>query len=307
MQILNTIIPIFCVIFLGWIARKRGFIPPEFLGPANRLVFYIAIPAMVFSATAKASFKTDFHPMVLGLTLFALILSFALSWGVGTVIHISHRRIGTFIQNGFHGNLGYIGLAVAYYYLGEDGFTTASILTVFIMILQNVLSVAVLQFYAADADSPLRRPRNVISKVIGNPVILSSGAGIVCSLAGVAIPEILTRTLGIVSGMSLPMALLLIGASLDFALMKSQFRQLFLTNLMKLVLLPSIAFILYTLCRVSPDLYVSGLILLAAPSATVSYVMAREMNGDADFAVAAISSSTLFSSITFSIWLHITQ
>jgi predicted permease len=31
--------------------------------------------------------------------------------------------------------------------------------------------------------------------------------------------------------------------------------------------------------------------------------MAREMHGDADFAVAAISASTLFSSLTFIIWL----
>ena len=305
MQILNTIIPIFCVIFLGWVARKRGFIPPEFLGPANRLVYYIAIPAMVFSATAKASLKTDFHPMVLGLTLVALLLSFVLSWGMGTVIHISHRRIGTFIQNGFHGNLGYIGLAVAYYYLGNEGFTTASILTVFIMILQNVLSISVLQYYAV-SDGPLHSPRNIFAKILGNPVIVACAAGICCSLMSVALPVVVERTLKIVSGMSLPTALLLIGATLNFDLMKSQFRQLILTNLMKLVLLPSMGFLLYTLWDVPSDLYVPGLILLAAPSATVSYVMAREMNGDADFAVAAISSSTLFSSLTFSIWLHIT-
>ena len=305
MQILNTIIPIFCVIFLGWVARKRGFIPPEFLGPANRLVYYIAIPAMVFSATAKASLKTDFHPMVLGLTLVALLLSFVLSWGMGTVIHISHRRIGTFIQNGFHGNLGYIGLAVAYYYLGNEGFTTASILTVFIMILQNVLSISVLQYYAV-SDGPLHSPRNIFAKILGNPVIVACGAGICCSLMSVTLPVVVERTLKIVSGMSLPTALLLIGATLNFDLMKSQFRQLILTNLMKLVLLPSMGFLLYTLWDVPSDLYVPGLILLAAPSATVSYVMAREMNGDADFAVAAISSSTLFSSLTFSIWLHIT-
>ncbi|MCA1786484.1 MAG: AEC family transporter, partial [Desulfobacteraceae bacterium] len=62
MQILNTIIPIFSVILLGWIARHKGFIPGQFIGPANRLVFYFAIPAMVFAAIAKGSLKTDFNP-----------------------------------------------------------------------------------------------------------------------------------------------------------------------------------------------------------------------------------------------------
>jgi hypothetical protein len=33
--------------------------------------------------------------------------------------------------------------------------------------------------------------------------------------------------------------------------------------------------------------------------------MAKEMNGDTDFAVAAISTSTMFSAITFTVWRHI--
>jgi hypothetical protein len=61
---------------------------------------------------------------------------------------------------------------------------------------------------------------------------------------------------------------------------------------------------LYSLWGISPDIYVPGLILLASPSATISYVMAVEMNGDADFAVTAISLSTLLSALTFFIWLH---
>jgi hypothetical protein len=48
-----------------------------------------------------------------------------------------------------------------------------------------------------------------------------------------------------------------------------------------------------------------GLILLASPTATITYVMAKEMNGDADFAVAALSISTILSAMTFSLWLHI--
>jgi predicted permease len=48
-----------------------------------------------------------------------------------------------------------------------------------------------------------------------------------------------------------------------------------------------------------------GLILLASPTATISYVMAKEMKGDADFAVAAISISTLLSAVTFTAWLNI--
>ncbi len=306
MQIINTIIPVFCVIFLGFTARKKGFIPVEYLVPANRLVYYIAIPAMVFSATAKASLKTNLHPQVLGLTLAALVISFFLSWLLGIITHISRKRIGTFIQNGYHGNLGYIGLAVCYYYLGADDFAMASFLTVFVMILQNVLSICVLQYYA-NADNSLHSPKSIFSGILGNPIIVACCAGISCSLADVNLPVIVNRTLTIISGMALPSALLLIGATLNFKLMSNQFWQLFQTNLMKLVLLPAISMVFYTLWNIPASLYTPALILLASPSATVSYVMAQEMKGDAEFAVATISSSTLFSFISYTCWLHLTS
>ena len=306
MEILNTIIPIFTVIVLGWFARKKGFVPPEFLAPANRLVFYIAIPAMVFGAIARSSLKTEFDPQVLGLTLTAIVLSFGITCVIGKTIHLLPRRSGTFVQSAFHGNLGYIGLAVAYYFLGKEGFASASILTGFIMILQNFLSVFVLQFYA-DATPSFHHPGRIISKIVGNPVILSAIAGILFALTGAALPVIIVHTLDIISGMSLPLALLLIGATLSFDLIKARFRQLLLANFMKLMVLPSLGFLLYSFWKIPPDLYVPGLILLASPTATISYVMAREMNGDPEFAVAAISSSTLLSAVSFAFWLHLTH
>jgi predicted permease len=139
---------------------------------------------------------------------------------------------------------------------------------------------------------------------MGNPVILSAVAGIGFSLTGLALPAVITRTLEIVSGMALPLALLLIGATLNFDLMKSQLKPVLPVAGIKLVLLPGIGAALYSLWGLTPEIYAPGLILLASPSATISYVMAVEMNGDADFAVTAISLSTLLSALTFSLWLH---
>ncbi len=68
-HIATTIIPIFSLVALGGIARHRGFLSPEFMGPANRLVYYLAIPAMIFRAISKASLTQQFNPTVLGLTL----------------------------------------------------------------------------------------------------------------------------------------------------------------------------------------------------------------------------------------------
>ena len=60
MNIVATIIPIFVIIVLGWLARAYGFMQPEFLQQANRLVFYLAIPAMVFRSISKTFLTSQF-------------------------------------------------------------------------------------------------------------------------------------------------------------------------------------------------------------------------------------------------------
>ncbi len=304
MNIITTIIPIFAVIILGWFARFKGFIQPEFLGPANRLVFYLAIPAMIFRSISRASLKTQFNGMVLAITLLSALAVFAVAWLVGSISSVRLKQRGTFIQSSFHGNLGYIGLAVAYYFLGNAGLVRASIIAGFIMILQNFLAVFVLQFYS-DNTSGKRNKLTLVMNILGNPVIISAMAGILFSLTGAPLPIVLDRSLDILSGLALPMALLIIGASLSFELMRLRILPVLGTGIMKLILLPGFGFALYRLFGLLPADYLPGLILLATPTATIVYVMAEEMNGDTNFAVAAISTSTMLSAVTFSVWLNI--
>ena len=304
MNIITTIIPIFIIIIIGWFARWRGFIPPEFINPANRLVYYIAIPAMIFHAISKASLKTQFDATVLAITLLSVLAVFAVAWSAGKINRVRRGQRGTFIQTAFHGNLGYIGLAVAYYFLGNEGFVRASIIAGFIMILQNFLAVVALQFNSNKPSATGNR-FDVALRVLGNPVILSAMAGILFSLSGLRVPLIIDRSLDILSGFALPMALLVIGGSLSFELMQLRILRVLSSSFMKLILLPGLGFALYRLFGLASQAYLPGLILLASPTATITYVMAKEMNGDTDFAVAAISISTMFSAITFTLWLHV--
>ena len=300
----TTIIPIFAVIFLGWFARMKGFIQPEFLGPANRLVYYLAIPALIFHAISKASLKTQFNVTVLLITLLSVLAVFVVAWGAGMLWRIKKKELGTFIQSSFHGNLGYIGLAVSYYSLGHDGFVRASIIAGFIMILQNFLAVIALQVNADSVSVP-KNKRDILHRILVNPVILSALAGILFSSTGLKLPLVASRSLDILSGLALPMALILIGASLSFKLMRLKIFRIFSSSFLKLIFLPALGFIFYRMFDIDLKDYLPALILLASPTATLTYVMAGEMNGDTDFAVAALSTCTMLSAITFSIWLNI--
>ncbi len=171
------------------------------------------------------------------------------------------------------------------------------------MILQNLLSVIALQAYAESepVDKPMVR---FAMKIMGNPVILSAIAGILFSSLGLSMPLIMRRSLEIISGMALPTALLLIGATLSFKLIRNYLRTVLSVAVIKLVLLPVMGLMLFRVFHLQASEYIPALILLSSPTATVAYVMSKEMQGDPDAAVATISAVTLLSALTFTFWLH---
>jgi predicted permease len=306
MPIVTTLIPIFVVVFAGWLARRNNLMPDEFMGPANRLVYYLAIPAMIFRAIAGASLKTQFDAGNLAVTLTAVLLVFGAARLVAAAIPAGRRETGVFIQCSFHGNLGYVGLAVAYYYLGSAGLVEAGIIAGFIMILQNLLAVYTLNRHATDQRHS-GGIRKLALGIFGNPIILAALAGIFWALSDLPLPMVLDRCLAILSGMALPLALLLIGASISFDRTPNRLGLLIVAGFLKLVLLPGLGLALCRVAGISAHDFLPGLILLASPTATVTYVMAKEMGGDTEFAVSAISLSTIFSALTFMIWLGVTS
>ena len=304
MDIFTTIVPVFSIILLGWISRKKGFIHADFIGPANSLVFYIAIPAMIFSAISKATLTAHFNFGILVITLTTALVVCILAWVFGHICRLKQGHLGSYVQISFHGNLGYIGLAVAFYYLGEDGFVKASILTGFLMILQNLLSVLSLTVNSHQLDSA-RYGQTIVRNLAGNPVALSAMAGIICSFLNVPIPLIVQRSLDILSGLALPMALLIIGASISFQDVRHKMKWVLSAISFKLILMPGLGYVVYRVLGFSPEEYLPGLILLASPTATISYVMAKEMKGDPDLAVIAISMCTLLSALSYTFWLNV--
>ena len=304
MNIISTIIPIFIIIFLGLFAKQRGFITPDFLHQGNRLVYYIAIPAMIFSSISKAALKTQMNFAVISITLTSLVVIAAVATGITRFLKIKRSSKGSFIQSSFHGNLGYIGLAVAFYYLGDGGFVKAAILSGFVMILQNIMAVIILQYHKGNNKD---RPKmfDTMKKTMANPVILSALAGILFSLSNIQMPLIIDRALEILKGMALPLALLIIGASLSFEKIKPRFLNVLVSSFLKVIIPPAIGLLLFKVLSIAPEDYLPGLILLASPTATLTYIMAKEIGGDPDFAVAAISICTIISGFTYGLWLGI--
>jgi predicted permease len=306
-HILETVVPVFLVILLGAGLSRQGALPASVLGPLNRLVYYIAIPAMIFLTVRRAPFREHAAFALVFGTLVPVVLGLLAALALAPLFRLRGGLRGTFAQCAFHGNLGYVGLAVSFYYLGDKGLARAGILAAFLMLLQNVLAVAALEGCSGAGRSrgAARRARTMALRVLGNPVILGVAAGLVFSCSGLPLPVAAERTLSIVADMSLPLALLVIGAGLSFGLVRERIWPVLGAGAVKLFFMPAAGAGLYSLAGLPPAAFLPGVILLAAPSATVCHVMGREMGGSPDFATAAISVTTLLSMVSYSFWLGV--
>jgi len=299
MDVFWNIAPIFVVILIGYLGRRWGFIPSGFVGPANRVVFYIGIPSLLLKAIIKAPVREILNPPLIACFVISPLLVWLLALAFAHWSRLSKGRArGSFVQGTIHGNLGYVGLAVTLYVLGEEGIKLAGVVIGFLIITQNVLGVLSLTFYSAGASR-----RGVSISLITNPIIIACFSGLLISYLGLPVPEPAARTLHILGGMALPTALLIIGANLSLPQIRGEIKAIVSLAAFKLLLLPLVGLTLGgILFRPSP--LEEGVIisLLGAPTATVTSIMAGEMGGDVGLASAAVTFTILLSMLTYTFW-----
>jgi len=299
MDSIIKILPIFIVTALGFLGKRLGFLPDSFQVPANRLVYYFAIPCLIFLKVVHASFGETLDAAWIVYSVAAIVVGWLFSIFISGVLRLKGGTRGTFIQASIHANLGYIGLAAAYYGLGESGVRAASLFAPFYMIANNGLVVITMNHLG---DSTNHTPAGLLKALIVHPIILAAFAGMLWSMTGVALPVVVGESMGIMAGMALPLALLLIGAGLNTeALGRAKLAGA--STLIKNMVIPFAAMVALRLAGADGVELAAAVLLLSAPSATITMILANEMGGDPPLASSAVTLSTLVSIGTLTFWL----
>lgn len=84
-QILTIVLPIFLVIGLGYFLRRFGFLDEAFLHQTNRLIFYIALPLLLFYKIGTADFSANFNGALVIGSVGAIAVAFLLSYGYASL------------------------------------------------------------------------------------------------------------------------------------------------------------------------------------------------------------------------------
>lgn len=306
----NTLLPLILLIGLGAVLSRIRFLGPQFASDLNKLAFWIALPALLFRSAAGASEATAATWWLLGVMLLGTALVSLLAWVWSRAIGVPAAGQGTFVQSAFRGNLAFIGIPVlaasvvdAPDSIRVPALASGVIVMALTMAFYNVLAVVVLQ---------ASRPRAgigagaLVRPIATNPLLLAGLSGLALALAGVSLPAFLDRTLDVLGGAAVPIALLCIGGSLTTTRFVGRRSWIVWAALFKVAVSPLLIGGLAWLAGLGPIEMRIGLVFASTSTAAAAYVMARQMEGDESLASGSIALSTTLSAISLAVVLILT-
>jgi hypothetical protein len=184
-----------------------------------------------------------------------------------------------------------LGVPLAGNLFGETGSATAAIILPFIIVLYNSLAVIVLTVNSEQARD--NNIKNIILEIIKNPLIIAIIIGLPFMLFNIAKPEILQRSVDYISNMSTPLALISLGAGVNLQVLKAKIKLSLTAALIKTAVSPAVFVIPAVLLGFRGEALTVIFVLFAAPTAVSSYIMAKNMQSDADLAGQILALTTI--------------
>ncbi|WP_449243302.1 AEC family transporter [Desulfovibrio sp.] len=291
--VLAAIAPIFALILAGHGLRRLNFPGQDFWPDMERLTYYVLFPALLVDSLSGK----DTGGLPVALPALALVLAVC---ATALLLVLLRPRLGlsgpaftSILQGAIRPNT-YVGLSLASALLGERGLAHSAVILLVLVPLVNILSVAALNRHGEGRART--GPLGVLRELARNPLILACLAGVALNAVGQRLPFGLSDILTILGRGALPLGLLAVGAGLRFQGARPW--PLGLACLLHLALLPLLAAGACALLGAAPESRLVVVIFTAVPAAASSYILARQMGGDADLMAAVITAETAASALT---------
>lgn len=314
----NAVVPLILLFAVGYLLKIIGMFDQNFFKSANKFVFKIGLPVLLFYNIYNIS---DIGSLRMDVVAYALILVMVIFFlGMLTVkLTIQDvRQKGVVLQCIFRSNYAIIGIPISEALGGTEAIAIAALLSAFSIPIYNVLAVVSLSIY----NEGSRRPsmRSVLKKIAQNPLII----GVMCGIAVIALRSFMRECSGgadvftiksnlpfvysaiqSLSRIASPLALVVLGGQFTFSAVKGMKRQIFIATFWRLVLSPLIGLLPAVLLTKYTGLISYGMLeypalvaLFSTPVAVSSAIMAGEMDNDEALAGQLVVWTCLFSVFT---------
>jgi malonate transporter len=196
----------------------------------------------------------------------------------------------------------YVALGAIAAVLGQSGLALAAIAVAIMVPLANALCVIVLMRHAGDGGAGLVM---LAKQLLRNPLILACIAGIAVQAVGLPIPKIAATTVDLLGKAALPLGLIAVGASLDLGDARARPTPVIAATVLKLLVMPMLVAAGAIALGIEGPAKTAALICAAVPGASSSYILARQLGGDAPLMANITTAQTLAAMVTMPIMLWV--
>ena len=290
--------PLMVYMALGFFLKKRNYLSASATKQLNIVCFRFFLSVMCGETIYKANLKEDVELLPVLVVAIGIVAVFAISWMIVPRFVKDRTQIPVMIQGIYKCNYAILGIPIAQsIYGGNVGI--ASVIAVILVPLNNTLSALIFEKYTGAASSPLK----ITYKVLTNPLVVGSLAGLALNLTGIVIPSwIMTGIVAKISGLTTPLSMIALGASFEFGFIRKYKTHLTWAVLGRLVFVPMLVLPISIALGLRGMNLVSVMIFATSPNAVNSYSTAVAMGGDADLANEIVVMSSIMSMLTMFLW-----
>ncbi len=288
---INAIAPIVLLIVIGYFLKKWGWVKADFVRSANKLIFHLFLPAMLFLNVYKIE---DLGTMDFGYILYVVVVLLVLFLGAIPMVLLLEKdppKRGVLMQSAFRSNYALVGIPLAQSLFGEEGVMVATLLSAVVVPLINVMAVISLTVFRKNAEKV--DLKKVLLGIVKNPLIQS----ILLGLVVLGIRALLVQNnidfrisrikpvfsvLNSLSALATPLALLSLGAQFEFSVISSLKKEITFGVVMRTLIAPILGIgcaYLFFSNRFGGAHFAAFVAVFATPVAISSVPMAQEMGG----------------------------
>ncbi len=293
---------IFVVLMLiGYLCARRGVTDANYTRTTSKLVINVFMCATILKSAFAMETAVSLATVAVGMLAMCLTIAFCflVGFAVTRLLRIEREHAAQFELLVAVGNAMFIGVPVAESVLGP--------LAVFYIAMSaipfNVLLYSYGIWLLLDRGEGVKlRFRDVLSI----PLVTSLLA-ILIFLLKPPIPTVVRELVDTMSGATMPLSMLVIGASLGGVKLVDAFRnkKLYLASFARLLLTPILLGLLTGLLHPDPMLRMTCIIVAACPSAILVSILSIQYGKDYVFSSQGILQSTALSMLTIPLILYL--
>lgn len=297
LTILLGLMPSFLLVGLGGLLRNR--LSANAWQGLDRLNFEILFPALLFVAASGRPIAPA-QVIAIAPLVWAILLSGLLAGALA-------RRFGPQRFLDFAGcwqTAWRFNTALGFVAVGTLSRADAGLLAVTVG-----MAVPVANLFAVTALSRGNALglRATLVKVVLNPFLLASVAGVLVGLSGWSVPAPVLAPLKMLAQAAIPVALISIGATMNWGALARLDRFSAMLTGTKLVLLPALVCAAALITGASGPLVAVLVLFAALPTASAAHVLASGFGANRELVATLIAQSTLLSAATLPVWITVAE